>query len=189
MYYLNPVPWRKTVIILATFTAVNSITACAMFTPKQDNRDLTSPYPESVFNQPPSQSPPQPENAVPASNEVSEYYSTPTPVAKFDVVAYLNPETAPGSLERGSTYVIQSMTVVQKIPQGYIFTGNPDWYHMDAGLGYLVTRLHLNSDIPYCAQLSYMGTFTYTANDGFTRTIPKFRVYKKTIFSPNCIND
>lgn len=97
--------------------------------------------------------------------------------AKFNLFASLNiyaPATD-DTPQKGILYFADYIKVTQKINGGYLIT------NIDGNTrpSFIVTNARLTPDKTYSGFFTYEGDAVFTGNDGFEKSIPKFKLYKK----------
>lgn len=89
-----------------------------------------------------------------------------------------------GPLSKDTLYATQAFVVRQKVPGGYLFTPNNYIFRSgNFGFAFLKTTKRLIPKQSYCAWFFYIGDFEYDALDGFSKTIPAFRLFEGPVSS------
>jgi hypothetical protein len=98
-------------------------------------------------------------------------------------LAYHEGVTSPGMeappIHKGCVFIMSDTEiVVQKVPHGYLFTGNEERYgdeETSYDLAMLVTTEKIARGGSPSGYATYVGTMTYTTIDGFEKTVLVFK--------------
>ncbi len=103
-----------------------------------------------------------------------------TECSSTDLAGYLTPFGS--SFEKNIIYIANYVDLVQKLPNGYMFSPNRNfWRNGSYGNAFLYTKSQMGNNVPVSLALYYAGEYKYTALNGFPASIPAFRHYVGTV--------